>query len=79
MERWVKVNYVLVVLNSVDFFCCFRRFNIKSFYSIHEVKKKVFRNFKDKIAISPITILCIGLALLIFTFFSAYGFLTAGL
>lgn len=36
----------------------------------------MFKNFKDKIALSGITVLCIGIALLIFTFFSAYGFLT---
>jgi len=33
-------------------------------------------NFRDKIAISGITVLGIGIALLIFTFASAYGFLT---
>ncbi len=36
----------------------------------------MFKNFKDKIAISGITVLCIGIALLIITFVSAYGFLT---
>jgi hypothetical protein len=39
----------------------------------------MFKNFRDKIALSGITVLCIGVALLVFTFFSAYGFLTAGL
>jgi len=39
----------------------------------------MFKNFRDKIALSGITVLAIGVALLIFTFFSAYGFLTAGL
>jgi hypothetical protein len=39
----------------------------------------MFKNLKDKIAISGITVLCIGVALLIFTFFSAYGLLTADL
>jgi predicted lipid-binding transport protein (Tim44 family) len=39
----------------------------------------MFKNFREKIAISGITVLCIGVALLIFTFFSAYGFLTADL
>jgi len=39
----------------------------------------MFKNFRDKIALSGITVLGIGVALLIFTFFSAYGFLTAGL
>ena len=37
------------------------------------------KNFRDKIALSGVTVLCIGVALLIFTFFSAYGFLTADL
>jgi len=36
----------------------------------------MFKKFKDKIAISGITVLCIGVALLIITFVSAYGFLT---
>jgi hypothetical protein len=39
----------------------------------------MFENLKDKIALSGITVLCIGVALLIFTFFSAYGFLTTDL
>jgi hypothetical protein len=39
----------------------------------------MFKNFRDKIAISGITVLCIGVTLLVFTFFSAYGFLTADL
>jgi hypothetical protein len=39
----------------------------------------MFKNFRDKIAISGITVLGIGVALLVFTFFSAYGFLTADL
>jgi hypothetical protein len=36
----------------------------------------MFENFRDKIAISGVTVLCIGIALLIITFVSAYGFLT---
>ena len=36
----------------------------------------MFKNFRDKIAISGVTVLCIGVALLIITFVSAYGFLT---
>jgi hypothetical protein len=36
----------------------------------------MFKNFRDKIALSGITVLGIGVALLIFTFVSAYGFLT---
>jgi len=39
----------------------------------------MFKNFRDKIALSGITVLMIGITLLIFTFVSAYGFLTAGL
>jgi hypothetical protein len=36
----------------------------------------MFKNFRDKIAISGVTVLCIGVTLLIITFVSAYGFLT---
>ena len=39
----------------------------------------MLKNFRDKIAFSGISVLIIGLVLLIFTFISAYGFLTAGL
>jgi hypothetical protein len=39
----------------------------------------MFKKFKDKIAVSGVTVLCIGIVLLIFTFFSAYGLLTADL
>ncbi len=39
----------------------------------------MFKKFRDKIALSGITVLCIGVALLMFTFFSAYGLLTADL
>jgi hypothetical protein len=39
----------------------------------------MFKKFRDKIALSGITTLFIGVALLIFTFFSAYGFLTTDL
>jgi hypothetical protein len=39
----------------------------------------MFEQFKDKIAFSGITVLTIGVALLIFTFASAYGFLTQSL
>jgi len=41
--------------------------------------KSMFKNFRDKIALSGITVLMIGVALLIFTFVSAYGFLTQAL
>ncbi|MEM2971782.1 MAG: hypothetical protein QW270_05095 [Candidatus Bathyarchaeia archaeon] len=41
--------------------------------------KKMRINFRDKIALSGITVLGIGVALLIFTFVSAYGFLTQSL
>jgi hypothetical protein len=39
----------------------------------------MLKNFRDKIALSGITVLLIGVALLIFTFISAYGFLTQAL
>lgn len=39
----------------------------------------MLKNFRDKIALSGITVLIIGVALLIFTFLSAYGFLTQSL
>jgi hypothetical protein len=39
----------------------------------------MFKKFRDKIALSGITVLSIGVALLIFTFFNAYGLLTADL
>jgi len=39
----------------------------------------MFEKFRDKIALSGVTVLCIGVALLVFTFFSAYGFLTTDL
>jgi hypothetical protein len=39
----------------------------------------MFEKLKDKIALSGTTVLFIGVALLIFTFFSAYGFLTTDL
>lgn len=39
----------------------------------------MFKQFKDKVALSGITVLLIGVALLIFTFVSAYGFLTQSL
>jgi len=41
--------------------------------------KNMFKNFRDKIALSGITVLLIGVALLVFTFISAYGFLTQSL
>ena len=39
----------------------------------------MFKKFRDRIALSGVTVLFIGVALLIFTFFSAYGFLTTDL
>jgi hypothetical protein len=39
----------------------------------------MFKNFRDKVALSGITVLMIGVALLIGTFVSAYGFLTQSL
>ncbi len=39
----------------------------------------MFKSFRGKIAFSGVTVLTIGVALLIFTFVSAYGFLTESL
>jgi hypothetical protein len=39
----------------------------------------MLKNFRDKLALSGITVLSLGIALLIFTFISAYGFLTQSL
>jgi hypothetical protein len=39
----------------------------------------MFKNFRDKVALSGITVLMVGVALLICTFLSAYGFLTQSL
>jgi len=39
----------------------------------------MFKNFRDKIAVSGIAVLIIGVILLILTFISAYGFLTQSL
>ena len=39
----------------------------------------MLNKLRDKIALSGVTVLCIGVALLVFTFFSAYGFLTTDL
>jgi apolipoprotein N-acyltransferase len=39
----------------------------------------MFKSFRDKIALSGVTVLGVGVALLIFTFISAYGFLTQNL
>ena len=39
----------------------------------------MLKNFRDKIALSGMAVLIIGVALLIFTFISAYGFLTESL
>ena len=41
--------------------------------------EKMLKNFRDKIALSGITVLGIGVALLVSTFISAYGFLTESL
>ena len=40
---------------------------------------KMFKKFRDKMALSGLTVLSLGIALLIFTFISAYGFLTQSL
>lgn len=39
----------------------------------------MFKSFRDKVAVSGVTVLLIGVALLVFTFVSAYGFLTQSL
>ena len=39
----------------------------------------MFKNYRDKIAVSGITVLGVGVAMLIFTFISTYGFLTQSL
>ncbi len=39
----------------------------------------MLKNFRDKIAVSGLTVLMIGVVLLVFTFISAYGFLTKSL
>jgi hypothetical protein len=39
----------------------------------------MFKSFRDKIALSGIVVLSLGVALLIFTFISAYGLLTQNL
>ncbi|MCK4424331.1 hypothetical protein KAU93_01505 [Candidatus Bathyarchaeota archaeon] len=39
----------------------------------------MLKRFRDKIALSGVTVLMIGVALLVFTFISAYGFLTQSL
>jgi hypothetical protein len=39
----------------------------------------MLKNFRDKIAVSGITVLVVGVILLVFTFISAYGFLTQSL
>lgn len=41
--------------------------------------RTMLKNFRDKIAVSGVTVLMIGVALLVFTFISAYGFLTQSL
>lgn len=39
----------------------------------------MLKNFRDKIALSGVTVLLIGVSLLVFTFLSAYGFLSESL
>ncbi|MGB9714275.1 MAG: hypothetical protein ACPLZC_04770 [Candidatus Bathyarchaeales archaeon] len=39
----------------------------------------MFKSFRDKIALSGVAVLGVGVALLVFTFISAYGFLTQNL
>jgi hypothetical protein len=62
----------------------FGTLNIKSQHSIKTAEYVMFKgmfknmNFRDKIAFSGITVLFIGIALLIFTFICAFGFLGEG-
>jgi outer membrane biosynthesis protein TonB len=53
-------------------------FNIQDFFNT-DGKRNMFKQFRDKVALSGITVLIIGVALLIFTFVSAYGFMTQSL
>jgi len=48
---------------------------------LHSIKRgqNMLKNFRDKIALSGVTVLIIGVTLLVFTFISAYGFLTQSL
>jgi len=46
---------------------------------IRHGKKQMFKTLKDKMTLSGIAVLAIGVALLVFTFVSAYGFLTQSL
>jgi len=41
------------------------------------MNEKMLKNFRDKVALSGMVVLLIGVALLVFTFVSAFGFLTA--
>lgn len=43
---------------------------------IQKQGKNMFKNLREKITLSGMTVLGVGVALLIFTFMSAYGFLT---
>jgi hypothetical protein len=43
------------------------------------VDQSMFKNYRDKIAVSGVTVLGVGIVLLIFTFISTYGFLTQSL
>jgi hypothetical protein len=63
---------------NLDNVYCIARFNIATPF-IRTRDRKMFKNFRDKIALSGVTVLVIGIALLIFTFLSAYGFLTQDL
>jgi hypothetical protein len=61
----------------VDYVSHIGRFNI-AFPPVFTCRERImFKNFRDKVALSGITILGIGVALLVFTFISAYGFLTS--
>jgi hypothetical protein len=53
-----------------------RRFNILIFHHLPSSGNIMFKSFRDKITLSGIALLAIGVALLMFTFVSAYWFLT---
>jgi len=57
----------------------FQKFNIQFDSMLVNCDADMLKNFRDKVAVSGIVVLLIGVALLIFTFISAYGFLTQNL
>ena len=66
------------MIENLDIVYYIARFNIIACHSLTTVND-MFKNFRDKIALSGITVLGIGVVLLVSTFISAYGFLTESL